>query len=1050
MTLSVGTDISHAKQIPNMGRSNPKARVLSRIYEVLLMANELRFDGRVAIVTGAGGGLGRSHALLLARRGCKVVVNDLGGSMHGGAGGSQTPAEKVVNEIKAGGGEAVANYDSVENGAKIVQAAMDTWGRIDIVVNNAGILRDTSFQKMSEEDWELIYRVHVLGGFRVTKAAWNYMRDAGYGRIVFTASAAGIYGNFGQANYSMAKLGLLGFSNTLAIEGKKRNVLVNTIAPIAGSRLTETVMPKELTDALLPEYVSPLVAYLCHESSTETGALFEVGGGFFAKLRWERTQGECFRVGRAISPEDVRGAWPKITNFEKAEHPADITSSMQPVLENINRKSKGGNEFIDVDKALGYEFPELKSAYTQRDLALYGLGVGAAQDPLDVKELQYVYELHPDGFRPLPTYGVVPVIGAVLEMAAQGKQAPGLNYGFERILHGEQYTELKRPLPPAAKLTHKVRIKDIWDKGKNAIVVVEGRTFDETGEELVYNEIGMVVRGAGGWGGERGPSGDANAPPERAPDATVEQKTSENQALIYRLTGDWNPLHADPNFAKNFGFPRPILHGLCTFGYAARSVIKAFAGGDPRLFKSIRVRFAETVFPGETIVTEMWKESDTKVIVRSRVKERDKVILSSAAVELYKEVPAEKAKAAPKAAAASAPAPAPAASKITGGDVFYAVRDHVERNPDLVNTVGTVFQFHLKNPDSSWTVDLKSGKGSVTQGTAGSADVTLEISDDDFMAMTSGAADPQKLFMSGKLKISGNVMASQKLMFLKKIDPAAAKAAIEKAKGGAAPAAAASAPAPAASKITGGDVFYAVRDHVERNPDLVNTVGTVFQFHLKNPDSSWTVDLKSGKGSVTQGTAGSADVTLEISDDDFMAMTSGAADPQKLFMSGKLKISGNVMASQKLMFLKKIDPAAAKAAIEKAKGGAASAAAPAAPAAAAAAPAKEAKAANAPAIFKALGDKLKAEPRLSSSINALLQFNIKSPDSAWTLDCRGEQAKVEQGSAKDAVTAFTLSDEDLAALTKGHDPKDLFQRGKLRVDGDMQAAQRLAIFNGLS
>lgn len=879
------------------------------------MANELRFDGRVAIVTGAGGGLGRSHALLLAGRGCKVVVNDLGGSMHGGAEGSQTPAEKVVAEIKAAGGDAVANYDSVENGGKIVQAAMDTWGRIDIVVNNAGILRDTSFQKMSEDDWELIYRVHVLGSFRVTKAAWNYMRDAGYGRVVFTASAAGIYGNFGQANYSMAKLGLLGFSNTLAIEGKKRNVLVNTIAPIAGSRLTETVLPKELTDALLPEYVSPLVACLCHESSAETGSLFEVGGGFFAKLRWERTLGECFRVGRAISPEDVKGAWTKITGFEKSTHPTDITASMQPVLENINRKSKGGNEFIDVDKALGYEFPPLHSSYTPRDLALYGLGVGAAQDPLDTKELQYVYELHPDGFRPLPTYGVVPVIGAVLEMAAQGKQAPGLNYGFERILHGEQYTELKRPLPPSAKLTHKVRIKDIWDKGKNAIVVVEGRTFDESGEELVYNEIGMVVRGAGGWGGERGPSGDANAAPERAADAVVEQKTNENQALIYRLTGDWNPLHADPNFAKNFGFPRPILHGLCTFGYAARAVIKAFAGGDPRLFKSIRVRFADTVFPGETIVTEMWKESDTKVVLRSRVKERDKVILSGAAVELYKEVPADKPKAAP-AKAAAAPAPA--------------------------------------------------------------------------------------------------------------------------------------APAPAAAaKITGGDVFYAIRDHVERNPDLVNTVSTVFQFNLKNPDSSWTIDLKSGKGSVTEGKAATADVTLDISDEDFMAMTSGAADPQKLFMTGKLKISGNVMASQKLMFLKKIDPAAAKAAIEKAKGG--QAAAPAAPEKAAPQPsAGAAQASQAPAIFKALLGKLQADGKLAADINALLQFNIKSPDGAWALDCRGGRATLKEGSEKDASATFTLADEDLLAMAKGSDPKDLFQRGKLRVDGDMKLAHQLGIFKGLA
>src|SRR3954464_8306856 len=295
---------------------------------------DLRFDGRVVIVTGAGGGLGRSHALLFASRGAKVVVNDLGGSFTG-EGKSGGAADKVVEEIKAAGGEAVANYDSVEDGDKIVKTAIDAFGKIDIVINNAGILRDVSFPKMTQGDWDLVYRVHVLGAFKVTHAAWPYMRDAGYGRVVMTASASGIYGNFGQANYAMAKLGLHGFAQTLALEGKKRNILVNTIAPTAGSRMTETVMPPALVEALKPELVSPLVARLCHASNEDTGGLYEVGGGFFAKLRWERSSGKTSRLGRAVAIEDVDAAWRDITQFDKTTHPETIGAAIQPLIENV-------------------------------------------------------------------------------------------------------------------------------------------------------------------------------------------------------------------------------------------------------------------------------------------------------------------------------------------------------------------------------------------------------------------------------------------------------------------------------------------------------------------------------------------------------------------------------------------------------------------------------------------------------------------------------------------------------------------------------------------
>ena len=1000
--------------------------------------SDLRFDGRVAIVTGAGNGLGRSHALLLASRGAKVVVNDLGGS-HTGGGKSSAAADKVVEEIKAAGGEAVANYDSVEDGDKIVKTALDTFGKVDIVINNAGILRDVSFQKMSQEDWDLIYRVHVLGAYRVTKAAWDVMREQGYGRIIFTASAAGIYGNFGQANYSMAKLGVHGLAQTLALEGKKKNVLVNTIAPIAGSRMTETVLPKDLIDALKPEYVTPLVAYLCHESNEETGGLFEVGGGFMGKLRWERAAGKVFKLGRDITPDQVQKAFSEITSFEKSTHPADVTSSMQPILGNLGSKSLGGNEFIDVDTALGYTFETQASSYDERDLALYALGVGHAKDPNDETELQYVYENYGKGFVADPTFAVIPAIRLVFENAKKGVNAPGLNYGFDRVLHGEQYTEVKRPLPPNAKLSHKARVKDIFDKGKNALVVMEIKSYDEAGEELIHNELTTFVRGAGGWGGDRGPSADVNVAPTREPDAVVEEKIGENQTLLYRLSGDTNPLHVDPEFAKAFGFPKPILHGLCTFGFAGRHVIKQFANNDPRFFKSIKVRFSESVFPGETLVTEMWKEDDGRIVFRCKVKERGKVCISNAAIELYKEIPKPKAK---PAAAAKGAAPAPAQGEPTSAEIVEVIKDHVARNVgELTSNVNASYVFQLTEPSSAFSIDLRQGKGAVSVGAMDKPDCTLELTDKDFLDMTSGKADPQKLYFGGKLKISGNVMASQKLTFLKKIDQNIAKDVIAKLRGAGGAPAAPAAEASASSGPTSADAFAVIGDYIEKNPDLVGKVGHVYVFALTGPDSAWTLDLKNGKGSVTAGAIDKPDCTLTLTDADFMDMTSGKADPQKLYFGGKLKITGNVMASQKLEFLKKIDPKAAEEAVKKAR-------AAGTPKAATSSGSKG-REAKAQAIFAALGDRIAKTPGLVAEVAAVLKFKVTQPDAVWTVDLKNGAGGVTSGDAQ-ADATLTLTDEDLEAIARGEDPKGLYQHGKIRVDGNVQLAKKIGFLKQLA
>ena len=297
--------------------------------------SEIRFDGKVVVVTGAGGGLGRTHALLLASRGAKVVVNDLGGAPDG-TGEGKSLADKVVDEIRAAGGEAVPNYDSVatmEGGASIIKAATDSFGRIDILINNAGILRDVSFLKMDEESWDIIFSVHVKGAFCCSKAAWPIMREQQYGRIIMTSSAAGIYGNFGQANYSAAKMALIGLGQTLALEGKKYNVHANTIAPIADSRLTATVLPDDIRKKLKPEYVSPLVAYLCSEACEETGGLFEVGAGSFFHLKWARSEGSTVKTDE-VSIEKIAENFSKIIDMTNAKPMGSIQESTMSFLEN--------------------------------------------------------------------------------------------------------------------------------------------------------------------------------------------------------------------------------------------------------------------------------------------------------------------------------------------------------------------------------------------------------------------------------------------------------------------------------------------------------------------------------------------------------------------------------------------------------------------------------------------------------------------------------------------------------------------------------------------
>ena len=279
----------------------------------------IRFDGKVAIVTGAGGGLGRAHALELAHRGAKVVVNDLGGAVDG-TGGSSEAAEKVVAEIKAAGGEAIANGSSVTDDAGVanmVKQTMDAFGRIDILIANAGILRDKSFAKMELKDFDAVMAVHVMGTVKPAKACWQIMRDQQYGRIVVTTSSTGLYGNFGQSNYGTAKLGLVGFMNTLKLEGAKDNIKVNAICPVAGTRMTENLMPPQMLEALKPEYVTPAVVFLASDDAP-TGVIISAGAGVFSSAEIVESSG--VNLGHGATADTVAEYWSKISDFTGAKH----------------------------------------------------------------------------------------------------------------------------------------------------------------------------------------------------------------------------------------------------------------------------------------------------------------------------------------------------------------------------------------------------------------------------------------------------------------------------------------------------------------------------------------------------------------------------------------------------------------------------------------------------------------------------------------------------------------------------------------------------------
>ncbi|XP_063894168.1 peroxisomal multifunctional enzyme type 2 [Helicoverpa armigera] len=711
--------------------------------------DQLRFDGRVAVVTGAGGGLGRAYALLLGSRGAKVVVNDLGGSRDGS--GKSNFADAVVKEIKDKGGVAVADYNNVVEGEKIIQTALDNFGRIDILINNAGILRDKSFTKMSDQDWDLIHLVHLKGAYKTTHAAWEHFRKQKYGRVIMTSSNAGIFGNFGQANYSAAKMGLVGLTNTLAIEGSKYNIKVNTIVPTAASRLTEDILPPEMFEAMKPELIAPVVAYMCHESFPDSGAVIDSTLGYATKMHYVRGQGAILKKKPSdpVTIESVKEFWPEATNMKDSIHLekiADTTINLVEKIQDFEERSK-----LDGDRESYWS----SYKYDSKDLVLYALGIGASVE--NESDLKFLYESH-ENFAALPTYFILPGMAIESPLVANS-MPPGKHADFTNILHGEQFIEFVGDLP-GTEGDFKVRsyVVDTLDKGSSAVSIVNSEIYQNK-QLVARTQQHIFVLGQGGFNGPRNSKQavEVQPAPKRAPDAVVEQRTAEGQASLYRLSGDLNPLHIDPNVAAASGHPRPILHGMATLGFSARHVLAKFGGNDPANFKALKARFVKPVLPGQTLVTEMWLEGK-RVLFQTKVKETGNTVIAGAYVDFKNVVSGQ---------ASSGPAATAAPSGALKSDALFAkIQEEVGKNKDLAKSIGGVFLYNITESGKtvkSWTLDLKTPAVHEGGPKSGKADTTLTVSDGDMVDIAAGTLSPQVAYMKGKLKISGNIMLAQKL-----------------------------------------------------------------------------------------------------------------------------------------------------------------------------------------------------------------------------------------------------------------------------------------------
>lgn len=574
-------------------------------------APNVSLKDKVVLITGAGAGLGRDYALFFAKYGAKVVVNDF------------ADPSKVVDEIRASGGEAHGDQHDVATQSKeIIENVINKYGTIDVLINNAGILRDRSFAKLSDKEWDQVQKVHLNGTFNLTRLAWPYFLEKKFGRVVNISSTSGIYGNFGQANYATAKCAIVGFSRTIAIEGAKSNIKVNVVAPHAETAMTLTIFRESDRNLYPPELVAPLLVYLSSDEVPVTGELFEGGGGWFGNTRWQRSKGAVCK-DKVVTPEFIRDHFHEITDFSESSNPKSTTESSMEILAKVEDDEEEEDEEEEDDEE--EEAGNVVFSYGDREVILYNIAVGSKAN-----ELKYVYENDLD-FQVVPTFGHIPSFNSPGSFSF-AKLLKNFNPMF--LLHGEHYIKLEQwPIPVEASVKTTYTPLAVTQKGTSTVVVQGSQTVDaETGAPVFSNEATFFIRNCQGdtkqYAERKTFATSQFVAPKSAPDFTIEIKTTTDQAGLYRLTGDRNPLHIDPAFAAGAKFDRPILHGMCTYGLTGKALLDKFGA-----FEEIKARFTGIVFPGQTLKVLAWKQGDT-VIFQTHVVETGSIAIDNAAIKL--------------------------------------------------------------------------------------------------------------------------------------------------------------------------------------------------------------------------------------------------------------------------------------------------------------------------------------------------------------------------------------------------------------------------------